>query len=1173
MSSLHALRAAFVALGIASFMAGCDEGSGNASGGTPLFPSEGLPRYQRVAAIEVPGGLVNVAGGNLLIRRVDLSIDTLLGTREIGATFNSAGRSWLWTFDIRYDGVYFVDPSGAEHVINSLDGGERIPGSVWVKLDSRRVMSVGGLVHEFDANGRLAAIHWSSGAHPRLEYLAEEIAGASRTTEIRQCEAPGACVGHFQIGHDAQGHVVSIRDRAQRTADFAYDADGNLVVARDGLDTARGWPGTRYAYYTGGRLHAVTSSEGERIEFEIGWNVARVKAVRQIGGQNPVHRFVYGRSARNTGPSVPDRWTRYTDPFGNTSVYGYDGLGRLHRHELPTGEVSERAWTGYEISRLTLPDGVTTTWEHHDWDEIVRHEPSGNVVRIDFRIFGGENRENPYLRPIDAIWDGLGLLERRSYANGRLVAVENGAGERTSFAYDGENMLASVTAPSGVGVTFSGYGEHGHPTRVAFAGEIETRAYDAVGNLVSRSGFERFDSRPGGEVSRSWDEDRNPLEIVLADAPLEGPAGTSAIAIDHRSDGRPVRIERPGGGDHEFLYDALGRLVERRERVDGRWQATRFELDAIGRVTAVALPNGMRRETEYDESGRIRTLRALRDGVPEASAVLAYEDGRLRSIVDAKHPAAELRVYDAAGRLSSIAFPGGEALELAYDPRGRKTVETYRLPGGSVLRTLGFGYDLANRETRLSDDGALVLERLYAGGRLDEVHYGNALVRRYGYDPASGLLSAATTEHRAWGIVEVSRVDLEAPAGAAELRLATETTSGGAAAATTLEAYALGPMGAAGKRVLDFDDGVEVRAYAYDALSNLTHGGDGLHPVYNAERNRLLRIEEDPGGAARVAYAYDEAGYATARSGTPIHWTAQGFVAAIGADAEFDWDALGRPLRRVVQGEETRLLFGGRVEADSLGAPDRIDLDEVVLQLDTGERRYRHHDFRGNVKLVSDDRGDVVAHYGYSAYGIEQRTGSSDDASTFARGRAIGDLVLLGGRLHDPSAGRFLAPDPILQLASQHGYTQANPVWFWDPTGSAPMPAGMRRALVKMVTGLGLTSAGVWIGMHLHPATGLVLGGLGLATLKDGAFDLWEEVDEDRERRARLRDGGAGSSGAPGAAGLGPPEIPEMGGPDHPLEIPPNPGCPCGDGIPGGGHTGAGLSLRIGFGFGGFGGF
>lgn len=57
-----------------------------------------------------------------------------------------------------------------------------------------------------------------------------------------------------------------------------------------------------------------------------------------------------------------------------------------------------------------------------------------------------------------------------------------------------------------------------------------------------------------------------------------------------------------------------------------------------------------------------------------------------------------------------------------------------------------------------------------------------------------------------------------------------------------------------------------------------------------------------------------------------------------------------------------------------------MDLQAVVLELATGATRYSHTDYRGNVKLVSDDAGDIVAHYAYAAYGVKSLVGSDPAA-------------------------------------------------------------------------------------------------------------------------------------------------------------------------------------------------
>jgi len=44
--------------------------------------------------------------------------------------------------------------------------------------------------------------------------------------------------------------------------------------------------------------------------------------------------------------------------------------------------------------------------------------------------------------------------------------------------------------------------------------------------------------------------------------------------------------------------------------------------------------------------------------------------------------------------------------------------------------------------------------------------------------------------------------------------------------------------------------------------------------------------------------------------------------------------------------------------------------------------------------------------------------------------------MVLGARMYDPAIGRFLSPDPILQVLNQYSYAFGNPVWFSDPDGT-----------------------------------------------------------------------------------------------------------------------------------------
>jgi RHS repeat-associated protein len=172
------------------------------------------------------------------------------------------------------------------------------------------------------------------------------------------------------------------------------------------------------------------------------------------------------------------------------------------------------------------------------------------------------------------------------------------------------------------------------------------------------------------------------------------------------------------------------------------------------------------------------------------------------------------------------------------------------------------------------------------------------------------------------------------------------------------------------------------------------------------------------------------------------------------------------------------------VQTDPAGLPCSIDLGEVRVDLATGQHRYRHLDFRGNVKFVSDQDGEVRSHYQYDAYGLRQVRGSDDDSVRFAGGSQIGELMALGERIYDPAVGRFLSPDPVLQYVNQYAYTLGNPVWFTDASGR-----DFESALEGIIATGGLMLATAGLFFVASPAVA-VLAGISM-TLAALNFAIW----------------------------------------------------------------------------------
>jgi RHS repeat-associated protein len=870
---------------------------------------------------------------------------------------------------------------------------------------------------------------------------------------------------------------------------------------------AEGWPGFRYTYL-GYKLASLTNSEGERVVYGYSGGVT---SVTQTGPGSPVQRFQYeGRDAAGV------YHTRFWNPLGEERLYAYDALGRLlERREVASAETTTWAWSGERCVAHTLPNGATTTWSFLGDDAQLRTDPSGNSVAFSYQP-SGVDRENPRVRPLALSTDSLGAIETRSYdAAGRLVERSSGAGDVTSFSW-AQGMLASETS-QGITRSFSQYGEHGHAVQVDAVGVTQLRVFDAVGNLVQGAGDGPV---AGGVQLRAFDADRNLAALTLV--PLPSAGGAETIALEYRSDGQRTRVLR-GGDDHEFGYDAFGRMLEQRERTDGVWQITRFGYDVASRLSFVERPNGMREELTFGPADRVTRLQRLRGGALEGTLVFAYEDGQLLEIDDSQS-GLERYAYDAAGRRVTTTFAGGERIETQYDQRSRASAESFVAAQGALLTTLLYEHDLVDRRVGVSDASGELWGASHANGRLSELRYGNGLVRSFSYR-SDGVPDGTVTRDGAGAVLESTTLEtglvLDDEAVYRIHQRATTTTHG-AVDVTTVEDYELLPFpdgfpgSAVGPRIAAWNDGLSAgEDYVFDARSNLLAMGDTQFE-YNAERNRLLGVSR--GGETVGSYTYDAAGFATSRNGEPLQWNAAGRLLAHGSD-NLVWDGLGRLRSVQVAGVTAHFAFGGRAQADAAGNPLALDLGDVVVGL-AGVQRYRHLDFRGNVKFVSDDAGEVVAHYRYAPFGLDAVFGADTDPVRFVARPEIGELMLLGARVYDPAVGRFLSPDPLFQTVNQFAYTLGNPIWFSDADGQEgdPVADGISAA------GAALSALGRTLALSADPraqALGEILMVIG-AWLVALAAAMRLRGTAGAMTSPTLGGGGGGSGGGPGGTGCSP---------------------------------------------------
>jgi RHS repeat-associated protein len=198
-----------------------------------------------------------------------------------------------------------------------------------------------------------------------------------------------------------------------------------------------------------------------------------------------------------------------------------------------------------------------------------------------------------------------------------------------------------------------------------------------------------------------------------------------------------------------------------------------------------------------------------------------------------------------------------------------------------------------------------------------------------------------------------------------------------------------------------------------------------------------------------TAITVDDDGFLTQRGADHFTYTASGELAqatAAGQTVSYAYDAAGRRVARIQNGQRTTYLYGDRERpllVTGIRTPDgtlttlRYDADDLLVELERGGQRYYvGTDQVGTAKVVTRQDGTVVLTRDYDSFGrLQGSTGTFDLPIGFAGGLddPVTGLVRFGARDYDPATGRWTARDPLLfDGGSVNLYTYADD----DPIGA-----------------------------------------------------------------------------------------------------------------------------------------
>lgn len=676
---------------------------------------------------------------------------------------------------------------------------------------------------------------------------------------------------------------------------------------------------------------------------------------------------------------------RITDYLGKTSCHSYDDWGQLLTTAYPDGTIINTKYNWGGIGAYTI-----TTTSNLQSEKVTHYDAVGRELRKGVKRFDGRWQYTDY------VYNSKGQLEKTSlpfrgtqarfwsvsaYDDfGRPVSVTEASGKVTSWAYEGTSVTEN---------------KNGMPT---------TRTADANGNIVS----------------------------------VTDPGGTIIYTL--RSDGQPSSVTAPGGVITSFSYDSYGRKTKVTDPSAGTYtDALVWNADGSSVVTCTN-PNGTV-ITHADKYGRTTKVERL----GEYNTIYSYDcHGRLIREESTNGTGREM-TYDGYGRVLSVkeTIPDGKWLRKTYSygsggllntvgyesQSGHITTESYSysnghntgitLSDGTVVRCLEGENDLGQpiaittgevlREYGFSSFGLPVYRRM-EGGELQDFQYvfdantGNLLMRQddtrgltesFGYDLMNRLVSMSG---RGVGYSDNGNITSIDGVGTMSYSVASKP-------------YQIDWL------TLESDDLVSenkqsISYTCYSRPSVLQEGGRSAAFTYNGDGDRVKMYVAD-GAVSRLTRYY------------------------IGGQYEMD-----------LKGGETkeRLYVGG----DAYSSP-------MVLERSSGGSWTPYNigrDYLGNITHIATVDGVLVAEYSYDPWGRLRNPETQEiylpgEEPELFLGRGYTGhehlpwfgLINMNARLYDPLLGRFLSPDPYVQMPdftqnfNRYSYCLNNPLAYVDENG------------------------------------------------------------------------------------------------------------------------------------------
>jgi RHS repeat-associated protein len=915
--------------------------------------------------------------------------------------------------------------------------------------------------------------------------------------ETRELTVLGACGGDGQVVsderslYDGKGYgVAPTKGLVTEVQELNADGDGYLVV-----DTTR--------YDVHGREISST---------DVNKKISTVSYEPPTGAQPLKVTTTNAKGHQEVTVLEPIRGlpTSAVDANGLREEMEYDPLGRLLKG-WETDQVKgtdEPSSTFDYLIRRDGPTVITTRSLNDDGSYSVAYEMRDGLGRVrqtqDQAINGGRILS-------DIVYDSRGWIAKQNdgYFNSAapssviLNVGDNTVPSQTVFRYDGQGAVTEEIAYS--------LGEVKWKTSIARAGDStttippqgdtpRTEFTDGKGRLVKLR--EYTNSSRSEYLDTTYDYDA--LDQLRK---VTNPKGQS-WSYEYDGRGRQTSSSDPDTGKTTFEYDDADRMTTSTDARGSVLATTYDELDRPTSLREGSAGGSMRSEWIYDTVAKGQLSSAIRyDGTAQyKTEVTAYDKGYRPTSVRSVIPSVETGLagtytygftYSATGKLETTALPavGGLSAE--------RVISRYNADG--LPSTLN-GLAPYVTKTQYSAYGELLMSE---SGKV-----GAKVWSSYTYDEHTRRLLNTVTD-RSTGRIDNVNYGYDLAGNVTKISRAPGADTPGGTAGTDVQCFTYDTL----RRMTSAWTATDACAAAPSAKT--VGGPQPYWHTYTFDKvgNREKLVEHDPAGAADKdttrkyeygttssgggpnalksvtstgpagerlnTYGYDKNGNTTSRqqagSTQTLKWDAESELASVeegGKTTSYLYDAGGeRLIKRGPDGSRT--LYLGEAEVT-------VNADGTVKN---AERYYEHPDGSTTVRslggklnvLLADHHGSAEVSVALNETGMPvtrrltmpfgeergARTGAWPGQRGFVGGTKDDDtgLTRLGARDYDPSTGRFISADPVMDLTNPqqmnpYAYSNNSPTTFSDPSGEFfPLVIGAAIIAARIAAAIAIRAA------------------------------------------------------------------------------------------------------------------